>query len=121
MLPKDVYNLNLYERNVQVVGLRSIDAPVLMDTIRTALPEGVTMSMHEHTRDMEEERWISDPFIDSLRTELESRAEEKAAEKMKSEAKLEATYCQNTNSTLLDRGDKRKSNFNVKLDKRFNR
>ena len=37
------------------------------------------------------------------------------------EAKLEATYCQNTNSTLLDRGDKRKSNFNVKLDKRFNR
>ena len=57
---------------------------------RMALPEGVSMSMHEHTRDMEEQRWISDPFIDSLRTELESKAEEKAAEKIKSEAKLEA-------------------------------
>ena len=90
MIAKDVYNLNLYERNVQVVGLRSIDAPILLDTVRTALPEGVTMTMQEHTRDMEEERWISDPFIDSLRTELESRAEEKAAEKIKSEAKLEA-------------------------------
>merc|ERR1712025_707627 len=33
-IPKDVYNLNLYERNVQVVGLRSTDAPILIDTIR---------------------------------------------------------------------------------------
>ena len=90
MLPKDVYNLNLYERNVQVVGLRSIDAPILLDTVRTALPEGVTMTMQEHTRDVEEERWISDPVIDSLRTELESKDEEKAAAKLKSEAKLEA-------------------------------
>ena len=70
---QDTYNLYLYERNVQVVGLRSIDAPILIDTIRTgkdtsyiifflytrivaALPEGVTLSVHEHTRDMEEER-----------------------------------------------------------------
>lgn len=35
-------------------------------------------------------RWISDPFIDSLRTELDSKDEEKAAEKAKAEAKLEA-------------------------------
>ena len=32
---QDTYNLYLYERNVQVVGLRSIDAPILIDTIRT--------------------------------------------------------------------------------------
>jgi len=89
-IPKDVYNLNLYERNVQVVGLRSTDAPILIDTIRQVLPEGVTLNVHEHTRDMEEERWISDPFIDSLRTELDSKDEEKAAEKAKAEAKLEA-------------------------------
>ena len=73
MTAQDTYNLYLYERNVQVVGLRSIDAPILIDTIRTgqdtpyiifflytrfvaALPEGVTLSVHEHTRDMEEER-----------------------------------------------------------------
>ena len=48
------------------------------------------MSIHEHHRDMEEERWISDPFIDSLRSELEKGASEKAAEKAKSEAKMEA-------------------------------
>ena len=73
MTAQDTYNLYLYERNVQVVGLRSIDAPILIDTIRTgqdtsyitfffhtrfvaALPEGVTLSVHGHTRDMEEER-----------------------------------------------------------------
>ena len=35
MTAQDTYNLYLYERNVQVVGLRSIDAPILIDTIRT--------------------------------------------------------------------------------------
>ena len=39
---------------------------------------------------MEEERWISDPFIDSLRSELEKGDTEKAAERAKSEAKMEA-------------------------------
>ena len=33
-LVKESYTLNLYERNVQVTGLRSIDAPILFDTIR---------------------------------------------------------------------------------------
>ena len=28
--PKDTYNVNLYERNVQVVGMRSVDAPILI-------------------------------------------------------------------------------------------
>ena len=35
VVAKDSYSLNLYERNVQVAGLRSIDAPILIDTIRT--------------------------------------------------------------------------------------
>ena len=55
-----------------------------------ALPEGVSLSVHEHERDMEEERWVADPFIDSLRGELDEKAEEKAAEKAKTEAKMEA-------------------------------
>merc|ERR1719189_892557 len=42
-LVKESYILNLYERNVQVTGLRSIDAPILIDTIRIALPEGVRL------------------------------------------------------------------------------
>merc|ERR1712027_158503 len=87
---QDTYNLYLYERNVQVVGLRSIDAPILIDTIRTALPEGVILSVHEHTRDMEEERWIADPFIDSLRAELDAAADEKEKEQIKRDATAEA-------------------------------
>jgi len=90
VIVKDTYNVSLYERNVQVEGLRSIDAPILIDTIRTALPEGVTLSVHEHTRDMEEDRWISDPFIDKIRSELEEKDETKALERAKSEAKMEA-------------------------------
>ena len=35
-------------------------------------------------------RWISDPFIDKLRSELESKESEKEAEKAKSAAKMEA-------------------------------
>merc|ERR1719397_932390 len=89
-LVKESYILNMFERNVQVTGLRSIDAPILIDTIRIALPEGVTLSVHEYSRDMEEARWVADPFIDSLRNELDERAEEKASEKLKSEAKMEA-------------------------------
>jgi len=88
--PKETNNMNLYERNIQVVGLRSVDAPILIDTIRIALPEGVVMSVHEHTRDMAEERWIADPFIDSLRTELDTAAEEKEKEMIKKDATAEA-------------------------------
>ena len=39
VVTKDNYTLNLYERNVQVAGLRSIDAPILIDTIRTGKTE----------------------------------------------------------------------------------
>jgi len=88
--PKDSFEVAHYERNVQVVGLRSVDAPILIDAVRRALPEGVTMSLHEHTVEMAEERWIADPFIDSLRSELSASEEEKAIEKAKREATAEA-------------------------------
>ena len=35
------------------------------------------------------------------------------------EAQLEATYCMNTNSAALEKGEKRRNN--VKLDRRFSR
>ena len=44
-LAKDSYVLNLYERNVQVTGLRSIDAPILIDTIRI----GKKLYLYKHT------------------------------------------------------------------------
>jgi len=77
--PKDEFNVNLYERNVQVVNLRSVDAPILIDLIQRALPEGVQFSLHEHTTEAAEARWIADPFIDQLRTELSQSQDEKDA------------------------------------------
>jgi len=87
--PKDSFTVHVYERNVQVDGLRSIDAPILIDLIRRALPEGVQFSMHEHTVEMDEERWIADPFIDQLRTELKGKEEEKDQEQEKRAKVLE--------------------------------
>jgi len=45
---KDVYHLNIFERNVQLGNLRSVDAPILLDLIRATLPEGVNVSFHKH-------------------------------------------------------------------------
>jgi len=81
--PKDTYYVNIYERNVQVTNLRSVDAAILIDLLQRALPEGVQFTLHEHTVEKEEQRWISDPFIDSLRSELSEGQEEKEAEMVK--------------------------------------
>jgi len=85
---KSEVNLNMFERNVHVVNLRTIDAPVLIDTIRAALPQSVHLTFHEHQVEFEEERWIPDPFINSLREELYSG--EEAVEKEK-EKRMAAT------------------------------
>jgi len=91
--PKDTYKIHLYERNVQVTNLRSVDATILIDLIQRALPEGVEFALHEHTVEEEERRWIADPFIDSLRKELSEGQEEKdiaAAKKKKEQEAKEA-------------------------------
>jgi len=88
--PKEEYNLHLYERNVQIVNLRSVDAPTLIDIIQRALPEGVNMSLHEHTTEMAELRWIADPFIDQLRSELSQKAEEKELQRAEARKVAEA-------------------------------
>lgn len=87
--PKDTFNVQLYERNVQVANLRSIDAPVLLDVIQRALPEGVTLCIKEHTVEASEARWIADPFIDQLRSELAEKEEGKEEEAEKRKKKLE--------------------------------
>jgi len=81
--PKDHYLVSLYERNVQVVNMRSVDAPVLLDTIQRALPEGVTLRLAEHTVAAAEARWIADPFIDQIRGELSQGLEGLEVEKEK--------------------------------------
>jgi large subunit ribosomal protein L48 len=83
---KTEYNLNIYERNVQVTNLRSIDAPVLIDSIRAGLPTGVQLSLHLHQQEDYEERFIPDPFINSIRTELAAGDEQLLAAREEKDA-----------------------------------
>lgn len=88
--PKDTYQVHLYERNVQVTNLRSVDATILIDLIQRGLPEGVQFALHEHSVEAEERRWIADPFIDSLRKELSESQEEKDLLKAKKDLEKDA-------------------------------
>ena len=90
---KDSCPVNSYERNVQVSNLRSIDASLLIDLLRRTLPEGVELSVHEHTEEHYEARFIPDPFISGLKEELRQMEDERAKqadEKMLSAAEKEA-------------------------------
>lgn len=80
---KSEIKLNMYERNVQLANLRTVDAPILIDTIRAALPQSVQLSLHEHQVEFQEARWIEDPFISSLREELSEGEEKQIALKEK--------------------------------------
>jgi len=87
---KNEVTLNTFERNVQVSNLRSVDAPILVDIIRTTLPEGVHLSIHQHEQEHYEERFIPDPFIDSIRAELAQGEEKLEAAKEAKEAQTAA-------------------------------
>ena len=83
---KETYKLHLYERNIQIgmklfwltyrerrlsywwficfiythtcflVNVQTTELPVLIDIVRKTLPEGVTLSIHEHTAKHKEAR-----------------------------------------------------------------
>jgi len=50
---------------------------------------GVSLRIAEHTVEAAEARWIADPFIDQLRSELAEKEEGKEVEAEKRKAKLE--------------------------------
>jgi len=64
------FSMNLYERNVQIVDVQTTDLPVLIDALRKTLPEGVSLSVHEHQEEHYEARYIPDPLINEVRDEL---------------------------------------------------
>jgi len=85
---QDTYQLDLYERNIQIVNVQTIDLPILIDIIRKTLPEGVQLSIHENKDENQEARYIPDPFIDTLKSEIkelttkkQERIDEALAEK----------------------------------------
>ena len=88
------FNLNLYERNVQIADVLSTELPVLLDVLRKTLPEGVSLSVHKHTNEDYEARFIPDPLIESVTQELEvierERAEAIAIKRAERDAKRAA-------------------------------
>lgn len=65
------YKLTTYERNLQ---LNNVDAPVFPQFLRiaqAALPEGVELTVVEHTDDIEERRYVPDRDLLDLKAELE--------------------------------------------------
>jgi len=97
---KTDFTLSMYERNVQLINMRSVDAPLLIDAIRKCLPQSVELSVHEHTQEHFEERWIPDPFIDSIRSELEEGQEKKDAALEKRQAIASAKAARKTAALL---------------------
>ena len=84
-------NMNLYERNVQIADVATTELPVFIDALRKTLPEGVSLSVHEHSDQDYEARFIPDPFINSIKEELDvietARNEEIARRRAEREAK----------------------------------
>ncbi|KAJ9585725.1 hypothetical protein L9F63_002515, partial [Diploptera punctata] len=65
------YKMAVYERNIQVVELPSTVGEIFFEVLQTALPEGVTLTVHEHTEEQEENRYIPDNELIELKTKLE--------------------------------------------------
>nr|SVE84060.1 EOG090X0MUO [Daphnia pulex] len=66
------YNLNLYERNVQVVDLPTTKAPLFFHVIQAALPEGVRMNVKLHDDTDELLRYVPDLELTQLKSELDA-------------------------------------------------
>ncbi|KAK4029206.1 39S ribosomal protein L48, mitochondrial [Daphnia magna] len=66
------YNLNVYERNVQVVDLEATKAPIFFHIIQAALPEGVKLTVKLHDDMEEEHRYLPDLELTQLKNELDS-------------------------------------------------
>lgn len=51
-------------------NLRTVDLQILADLLRKTCPEGVQLSVHEHNEEHFEARFIPDPFITMLKSEM---------------------------------------------------
>ncbi|XP_067009692.1 large ribosomal subunit protein mL48 [Anabrus simplex] len=66
------YKLSIYERNIQIVDVPNTLLSVLLEVLKTSLPEGVTLRVHEHLPEHEEIRYVPDNELIELKNLLES-------------------------------------------------
>ncbi|XP_058461100.1 large ribosomal subunit protein mL48 [Malaya genurostris] len=65
------YKLTVYERNVQIANLQSPLYPIFVRILQAALPEGVTLSVSEHSDDVDEARYVPDKDLLELKQQLD--------------------------------------------------
>lgn len=65
------YRLKMYERNLQINDVNAPVYPVFLRIAQAALPEGVQLSVQEHSDEFEERRYVPDRDLLDLKAELE--------------------------------------------------
>ncbi|KAL1463544.1 hypothetical protein WDU94_015285 [Cyamophila willieti] len=65
------YQLNIYNRNLQVVDVPATIMPIFLETIQAGLPGGVDLQVHVHTNEHDEERFVPDLELKELEMKLE--------------------------------------------------
>ncbi|KAL3265415.1 hypothetical protein HHI36_009619 [Cryptolaemus montrouzieri] len=65
------YNLNIYERTVQINDCSSLELPMLIRAIEASQPMGVTVNIIPHEPYHEEARYIPDNELKQLKQELD--------------------------------------------------
>ncbi|XP_065356716.1 large ribosomal subunit protein mL48 [Calliphora vicina] len=65
------YRLTVYERNIQLQDMDVPLYPMFLRIAQAALPEGVQLTVQEHTDECEERRYVPDKDLLELKAELE--------------------------------------------------
>lgn len=66
------YELNEYERNIQLANISAQVIPIVIEAVESSLPAGVKLSIHEHDElAHEESRFIPDLQLKALKKRLE--------------------------------------------------
>lgn len=65
------YRLTVYERNLQLQDVKVPQYPMFLRVAQAALPEGVQLTVQEHSDECEERRYVPDKDLLELKAELE--------------------------------------------------
>ncbi|XP_058975879.1 large ribosomal subunit protein mL48-like [Musca domestica] len=71
MVTDSEYRLKIYERNIQLQDVDVPAYPAFLRLAQAALPEGVELTVQEHTDECEERRYVPDKDLLELKAELE--------------------------------------------------
>ncbi|XP_037027451.1 39S ribosomal protein L48, mitochondrial [Bradysia coprophila] len=70
-LTESEYKLTVYERNIQIVDIMAPVYPVLLRLAQASLPEGVSITVVEHTKEQDELRYVPDGNLNELKQQLD--------------------------------------------------